>query len=41
MVYALKAGYGVKGATLGSQGDDAQQFVEDMKAFWQPLASGF
>jgi dienelactone hydrolase len=39
MVYALKAGYGVKGASLGSSSDaEAQLFVEDMLAFWRPLA---
>jgi len=39
MVYALKAGYGVKGASLGSNGDDARQFAEDMTAFWRPFAA--
>jgi dienelactone hydrolase len=35
MVYALKAGYGVKGASIGSRGDDAAVFREDMVAFWR------
>jgi dienelactone hydrolase len=33
-VYALKAGYGVRGASLGSQGDQAKLFREDMTAFF-------
>jgi dienelactone hydrolase len=35
MVYALKAGYGVKGASIGSRGDEATRFAEDMTAFWE------
>ena len=35
MVYALKAGYGVKGAQIGSSGNQAQQFKEDMIDFWK------
>lgn len=34
-VYALKAGYGVRGASLGSAGDQAAQFRADMVAFFQ------
>ncbi|MBM3221333.1 MAG: hypothetical protein FJZ38_22120 [Candidatus Rokubacteria bacterium] len=34
-VYALKAGYGVRGATLGSQGDQAALFRDDMIAFFR------
>jgi dienelactone hydrolase len=34
-VYAVKAGYGVKGATIGSEGDLAAQFRADMIAFFQ------
>lgn len=34
-VYALKAGYGVRGATLGSVGDQAAQFRADMTAFFE------
>jgi len=35
MVYGLKAGYGVKGATLGSNPGEAEAFRADMCAFWQ------
>ncbi len=35
MVYALKAGYGRKGARIGSRAGDAQAFREDMLAFWR------
>ena len=34
-VYALKAGYGVKGATIGSQGDQADLFRADMTDFFR------
>jgi dienelactone hydrolase len=34
-VYALKAGYGVRGATIGSQGDQATLFREEMIAFFR------
>ena len=34
-VYALKAGYGVRGASLGSQGAEAVEFRDDMLAFWR------
>jgi len=33
-VYALKAGYGRRGAKIGSQGDDAEAFRADMIGFW-------
>lgn len=33
-VYNLKAGYGVRGATLGSTGRQASEFRDDMLAFW-------
>jgi dienelactone hydrolase len=39
MVYALKAGYGVKGASIGSKADDAAIFREDMIAFWRRTLS--
>jgi dienelactone hydrolase len=35
MVYGLKAGYGVKGASIGSTGDQATLFRADMIAFWR------
>lgn len=35
MVYALKAGYGKKGARIGSEGDQAAAFHEDMMRFWR------
>ncbi len=34
MVYSLKAGYGKKGAKLGSNPGDAEMFREEMVAFW-------
>lgn len=34
-VYALKAGYGVRGATIGSQGDQAALFREEMTGFFR------
>ncbi|HUS96745.1 MAG TPA: dienelactone hydrolase family protein [Hyphomicrobiaceae bacterium] len=34
MVYSVKAGYGNKGAHLGSGLDEAEAFREDMIAFW-------
>ena len=41
MVYSVKAGYGNKGAHLGSAPGEADAFRGDMHAFWQqalPLA---
>jgi len=35
MVYALKAGYGRKGARIGSRDGDAELFKSDMLTFWQ------
>ena len=35
MVYGLKSGYGVKGATIGTRGDEANLFRADMIEFWQ------
>lgn len=35
MVYALKAGYGRKGAKIGSHAGEAELFRDDMLAFWQ------
>ena len=35
MIYSLKAGYGSKGAHLGSQPGDADAFRADMVAFWE------
>lgn len=40
MVYALKAGYGIKGATLGTRGDEAEHFRADMIAFWRRTLLG-
>jgi len=34
-VYALKAGYGVRGATIGSQGDQPSLFREEMTGFFR------
>jgi dienelactone hydrolase len=34
MVYGLKAGYGVKGATIGTQPGQSALFREDMVRFW-------
>jgi hypothetical protein len=33
MVYRLKSGYGVKGATIGTRGDEADLFRADMLAY--------
>ena len=35
MVYALKAGFGKKGARIGSRAGEAELFREDMISFWQ------
>jgi dienelactone hydrolase len=37
MVYALKSGYGRKGAKIGSRAGDSELFRADMLAFWQRL----
>jgi len=34
MLYGIKAGYGVRGAHIGTADDHAEQFAEDMMAFW-------
>jgi dienelactone hydrolase len=39
-VYGLKAGYGVRGASLGSQDGDAADFRTDMLAFWTATLGG-
>jgi dienelactone hydrolase len=39
-VYALKAGYGVRGATLGSQGDQATLFRDEMTRFFRRTLLG-
>jgi hypothetical protein len=39
MIYALKAGYGRKGARIGSRPGEAELFKEDMLAFWTQLFS--
>jgi dienelactone hydrolase len=39
MVYSLKAGYGKKGAKLGSSPGDAELFREEMLAFWHRTLS--
>jgi dienelactone hydrolase len=39
-VYALKAGYGVRGASLGSVDDQAAQFRADMMAFFERTLLG-
>ncbi|MEZ5263515.1 MAG: prolyl oligopeptidase family serine peptidase [Acidimicrobiales bacterium] len=41
MRYAVKAGFGVRGARIGSSGDQPQVFREDMLGFWRTaLAEG-
>ena len=37
MVYALKSGYGRKGAKIGSRSGDSELFKADMLAFWTRL----
>ena len=39
MIYALKAGYGKNGARIGSVGNQASQFHEDMMSFWKGVFS--
>jgi dienelactone hydrolase len=36
-VYGLKAGYGVRGASLGSREREAAEFRDDMLAFWNTI----
>ena len=40
MVYSLKAGYGRKGAKLGSRDGEATLFRNDMVAFWKRVLGG-
>ena len=40
MVYALKAGYGSKGAAIGTRGDEANLFRADMIEFWRRTLLG-
>ena len=37
MVYALKSGYGRKGAKIGSRAGESELFRADMLAFWKRL----
>ncbi len=39
-VYGLKAGYGVRGASLGSKDEEAAEFRDDMLAFWTAALRG-
>ena len=39
MLYGIKAGYGIRGARMGSEGDFADFFHADMMAFWQDCFS--
>lgn len=38
-VYGIKAGYGVRGASLGSSGTEAIEFRDEMLAFWTEALS--
>jgi len=40
MLYGIKAGYGVRGARIGSSGDLARAFHDDMMAFWRDCLLG-
>ncbi|QQS12320.1 MAG: dienelactone hydrolase family protein [Rhodospirillales bacterium] len=40
MIYGIKAGYGVKGATIGSRDDQADLFRDDMMAFFGRTLAG-
>ncbi|HEY5644751.1 MAG TPA: dienelactone hydrolase family protein [Pseudomonadales bacterium] len=40
MLYGIKAGYGVRGAHIGSSGDLAQAFHDDMMSFWRDCLGG-
>lgn len=37
MVYSMKSGHGRRGARIGSEGDQAELFREDMMRFWKAL----
>lgn len=39
MIYAIKAGYGRKGATIGSLPGEAELFQDDMVTFWREALS--
>jgi len=40
MLYGIKAGYGVRGAHIGSSGTLAREFHDDMMAFWHGCLLG-
>ena len=40
MIYSLKAGYGKRGAKIGSRDDEAELFRDDMVAFWRQVIGG-
>ena len=40
MIYSLKAGYGKKGAKIGTIGGEAMEFREDLVAFWRRVLGG-
>lgn len=40
MLYAVKAGYGRRGARIGSEGTQAAEFREDMLRFWRSALLG-
>lgn len=37
MLYGIRAGYGVRGAVIGSNPGDAEAFREDMVRFWREV----
>ena len=37
-IYVIKAGYGKKGAHIGSQGEGSTNFRRDVVAFWKSVA---
>ena len=40
MIYGMKAGYGVRGAKIGSEGNQSELFHEDMMNYWQAVMAG-
>lgn len=40
MIYAMKAGYGIKGATIGSKPGQPEMFRDDMTRFWRNVFWG-
>jgi len=40
MVYGLKAGYGTKGASIGTKNEEAGLFRADMVEFWRRTLLG-